>query len=372
MRADVDAVASLVGFARTLRAAGVEAGPDRVQAMVTALADLDAARSSDVYWAGRLTLCAGPDDLPRYDVAFRAWFGGEDVPPLLTVPRVETRHAVAVSTDDAADAADNGEPSGVAAASRTEVLRHRDVALLTALERAELRRMLAMLAAPAPQRRSRRLRPDSRGALAAHRTVRALLERGGEPARLRHQRAGVRGRRVVLLVDVSGSMSGYADALLRYAHACVRRRPGTEAFTLGTRLTRVTRELSERDGDSALARVSAVVDDWEGGTRLGANLKQFLDRYGQRGTARGAVVVVASDGWERGDPTQLGEQMQRLHRLAHRVVWLHPHRGREGYQPLTAGMVAALPFCDDFLAGHSLACFQELSRLLSEEGRTRA
>jgi uncharacterized protein with von Willebrand factor type A (vWA) domain len=370
VRGDADAVASLVGFARTLRASGVEAGPDRVQAMVAALADLDAARSRDVYWAGRLTLCAGPDDLLRYDVAFS---GGEDAPPLQPVPRVEVRHAVNVAADqDDAGPDDDGERSGLAAASRTEILRHRDVALLTALERAELRRMLAMLAAPAPHRRSRRLRPDARGGLDAHRTVRAMLERGGEPARLRHHRPGLRNRRVVLLLDVSGSMSGYADALLRYAHACVRRRPGTEVFTLGTRLTRVTRELSERDGDAALARVSAVVDDWNGGTRLGANLKQFLDRYGQRGTARGAVVVVASDGWERGDTTQLGEQMARLHRLTHRVVWLHPHRAREGYQPLTAGMVAALPHCDDFLAGHSLACFQELSRLLSDGGRTRA
>jgi uncharacterized protein with von Willebrand factor type A (vWA) domain len=365
---DSAVVASLVGFARTLRAAGVDAGPDRVQAMVAALADLDAARSSDVYWAGRLTLCASPDDLPRYDRAFASWFGGEAPPKLRAVRTVRLPREVALPVDDVSLELE-GRPSRAPTASRQEVLRHRDVALMTTVERAELRRMLAMLDAPAPVRRSRRLRPQRSGLLDPHRTVRAMLERGGEPARLRHQRPGVRPRRLVMLIDVSGSMSAYADALLRYAHACVRRRAHTEVFTLGTRLTRITRELSVREPDAALAQVSAVIEDWSGGTRLGAELKAFLDRYGQRGAARGAVVVIASDGWERGDPAQLGEQMARLHRLAHRVLWLHPHRGRSGFEPLTAGMAAALPFVDDLLAGHSLACFERLSRLISRTAR---
>jgi uncharacterized protein with von Willebrand factor type A (vWA) domain len=147
----------------------------------------------------------------------------------------------------------------------------------------------------------------------------------------------------------------------------VRRRAGTEVFTVGTRLTRISRELRRRDADLALAAVARAVPDWSGGTRLGELLRAFLDRWGQRGTARGAVVVVASDGWERGDPGVLAEQMTRLHRLAHRVVWVNPHRGRAGYQPLTAGMAAALPHVDDFVSGHSLAAYEELAIVLSTD-----
>jgi uncharacterized protein with von Willebrand factor type A (vWA) domain len=171
---------------------------------------------------------------------------------------------------------------------------------------------------------------------------------------------------VVLLVDVSGSMSPYADALLRFAHAAVRARPAsTEVFTIGTRLTRVTRELRLRDPDRALAAGGSAIPDWSGGTRLGEVLKAFLDRWGQRGTARGAVVVICSDGWERGDAELLGEQMARLRRLAYRVVWVNPHKGRAGYEPLTGGMQAALPHVDVFVSGHSMAAFEELSGVIS-------
>ncbi len=171
----------------------------------------------------------------------------------------------------------------------------------------------------------------------------------------------------MLLLDVSGSMAPYADAYLRFAHATVRRRRRTEIFTLGTRLTRVTRELSELDPNAALTTAAAIVPDWSGGTRLGELVRAFLDRWGQRGTARGAVVVIASDGWERGDPMLLGTQMARLARLAHRIVWVNPHRGKAGYAPLTGGMAAALPFVDDFVAGHTLATLEELAELLSRE-----
>ncbi len=370
------AVGSLVGFARTLRSGGVDASPDRLQAMVLALSvaspHFDASRSRDVYWAGRLTLCSGPDDLPRYDRAFAAWFGGDELPMLRSELAVRVPREVALPSDPGGTGETGPDPVRTATASDTEVLRNRDVARLTGRERAELRRMIAMLDAPAPVRPSRRTRPSRRGPLDAHRTVRAMLERGGEPARLRRHDTSVRPRRIVLLLDVSGSMAAYSDTLLRYAHACVRSRPRTEVFTLGTRLTRVTRELAARDADAALAALSTVVADWSGGTRLGADLKEFLDRYGQRGTARGAVVVLASDGWERGDTTLLGEQMARLHRLAHRVVWVQPHKARPGYEPATAGMRAALPFVDDFVAGHSLAAYADLSALLSDQGRSRA
>jgi len=371
-RPDADLTGTLVGFARTLRAAGVDAGPDRVQAMVTALAELDAASRHDTYWAGRLTLCSGPDDLPRYDRAFEAWFGGRDGGRLRPRTRVRVPRQVAVAVPGDATAGDPQEASGLATASATEVLRHRDVARLTGAEREELHRMLGLLRAPAPSRLSRRMVPTGSGALDPRRTVRAMLERGGEPARLRRRRRSQRPRRVVLLIDVSGSMAPYAEALLRFAHAAARRRPGTEVFTLGTRLTRVTRELAVPSPDAALAAVSAAVADWSGGTRLGADLKAFLDLFGQRSVARGAVVVIASDGWERGDAAPLAEQMARLARLAHTVVWVNPHKARPGYQPLVAGMAAALPYVDDFVAGHSFAAFEELAALLSGPGRRGA
>jgi uncharacterized protein with von Willebrand factor type A (vWA) domain len=184
-------------------------------------------------------------------------------------------------------------------------------------------------------------------------------------ARLHHERPHQRPRRVVLLVDISGSMAPYADALLRFAHAARRGSAPVEVFTLGTRLTRVTRELSHRDPEVALRAVAAAVPDWSGGTRLGVLLRSFLDTWGQRGLARGAIVVVLSDGWERGDPQLLGEQMARLHRLAHRVVWGNPLRARPGYAPLAAGMAAALPHVDAFVAGHSIEALERLAALVA-------
>ena len=363
-----DVVDTVLTFARTLRHAGVAASPDRVEAMLEAVGALDVLDPTAVYWAGRLTLCGNPDDLERYDAAFAAYFGGER--PRLRpsaeqqqVRRVAVAAPLEAGTGEGAD--DAPAPELAAQASADEVLRHRDVADLTAAEREHLRRLFALLQPAAPMRPSRRRRPSPAGSVHPARTVRRALREGGEITRLVHRRAAPRPRRVVLLVDVSGSMSPYADALLRFAHAAVRARPATtEVFTIGTRLTRVTRELRLRDPDRALAASGHAIPDWSGGTRLGEVLKAFLDRWGQRGTARGAVVVICSDGWERGGAELLGEQMARLRRLAHAVVWVNPHKGREGYQPLTGGMQAALPWIDSLVAGHSLAAFEELTGVI--------
>ena len=361
-----DVVDTVLGFARTLRVAGVTASPDRVEAMLAAVAALDVLDATDVYWSGRLTLCAGPDDLDRYDAAFAAYFGGESPRPVPPAAQQLQRTVTTAPLDPGQGEGDGDSPPDLAGqASADEVLRHRDVAELTGAEREQLRRLFALLAPAAPMRLSRRRRPSPHGAVHASRTVRRALHDGGEVTRLLHRRARPRPRRVVLLVDVSGSMSPYADALLRFAHAAVRARPAaTEVFTIGTRLTRVTRELRMRDPDKALAASGSAIPDWSGGTRLGEVLKAFLDRWGQRGTARGAVVVVCSDGWERGGTDVLAEQMARLRRLAHAVVWVNPHKGREGYEPLTGGMQAALPSVDHFVAGHSLAAFQELAGVI--------
>jgi hypothetical protein len=248
------------------------------------------------------------------------------------------------------------------------VLRTRDIAGLSADERAELARLVAAFAIRGEARPGRRHRSTRRGQVDRRRTIHAALGADGELARLHHRGRRPRPRRVVLLVDISGSMAPYADALLRFAHAARTARTGDsglEVFALGTRLTRITRELTHRDPEVALRAVAAAIPDWSGGTRLGVLLREFLDVWGQRGLARGAVLVVLSDGWERGDPALLGEQMARVHRLAHRVVWANPLRARPGYAPLAAGMAAALPHVDQFVAGHSIASLEALASVVA-------
>lgn len=364
----MDVLPSAVGLARTLEAAGADVGPERTSRFVAALAELDAGDRGQVYWAGRLTLCATDADLRRYDAVFEAYFAG-DRPPALRrsrVPRpVPVQGDVATGEQPTADDTPGGPESLTAPASPVELLRHRDIASLTPAERAALHRLLAIFAMSGELRRSRRKRPAPRGRIDASRSTRELLRRGGEPAQLRYRGRRQRPRRVVLLVDVSGSMSAYADALLRFAHAASRGGAPVEVFTIGTRLTRVTRELATRDPDAAMAAASASIADWSGGTRLGELLKDFLDRWGWRGMARGAVVVVLSDGWERGDAALLGASMARLHRLAHRVVWANPRKARPGFAPLAAGMAAALPHVDDFVEGHSLAALEHLARVVA-------
>ncbi|MGX7824101.1 vWA domain-containing protein [Actinokineospora sp. 24-640] len=361
----MDPLPGLTGFAAALRGAGVACGADRVRAYLAAAAALDAGDPARLYWAGRLTLCGEPDDLPRYDDAFRAWFG-DDLPRAArpAPPRPRPRRSTLAALTGVPDTASgDAQPHADPAASDAEVLRHRDIGGLTAAERAHLRELLARLRPDPPLRRAARKRPDRRGTLDADRVLRAMRATGGEPVLLPRERAHTRPRRVVLLVDVSGSMRPYADALLRFSHTVARRSPATtEVFTLGTRLTRLTRQLRQRDPELALTAAARAVPDFAGGTRLGETLRAFLDRWGQRGVARRAVVVLFSDGWERGDPALLGEQARRLSRLAHRVLWVNPHAGADTYRPVQSGIAAALPHIDVLLAGHSLATLDELLR----------
>lgn len=371
-----DAVTTVVALARALRAAEVPATQERTQQAVRALSALDPTRRTDVYWAGRLTFCADPQHIARYDAVFAAVFGGPGG-PAQRVPMPARSIRVAPHAPLVADPGEGEEleDSAVlrAAASSAEILRQRDIASMSPAELAALHRALAALALPGELRRSRRWRGAPHGPIDPARTVRALLRAGGEPVRPYRHSHRRRPRRVVLLVDVSGSMSAYADALLRFAHAATRRHPApTEVFTIGTRLTRVTRAMASRNPQVALGAVGEQVPDWSGGTRLGALLREFLDTVGQRGLARGAVVVVLSDGWECDDAAALGEQMARLSRLAHRIVWANPRKGQPGYAPLAAGMAAALPYVDDFVAGHSLAALERLAAVVGGHARQPA
>jgi uncharacterized protein with von Willebrand factor type A (vWA) domain len=360
-----DAVDSIVGLARTLRAAGAPASPDRVHNTLRALQLLRPARRDDVYWAGRLTLCDTPADIERYDRVFAAYFGDRpaSIQRRARVNRPQLQ-LVASGGMEAPEEDQGGEPTGArSAASSEEVLRHRDIATLSVADRDQLRLLLARLALPGETRSTRRMQVARRGPIDGRRTVRAWLAAGGEPAQLKRHRHAQRPRRVILLVDVSGSMGAYADALLRFSHAAARRRGRgpTEVFALGTRLSRLTKELHQADPDEAMSAVATAMPDAGGGTRLGLLLKEFLDQWGQRGLARGAVVVVLSDGWERGDPALLGEQTARLQRLAHRVVWSNPRKAAPGFAPIAGGMAAALPHVDDFVEGHSLEALLHLA-----------
>ncbi len=359
----------LLAFTRALRSAGMNVTHDRSTSFLQAAALVGTDHSEGTYRAGRATLCAGPDDLVRYDHVFAAWFGAREQLPR-TVPRERPREISApLPLGEFGEVGGEVDTDVVrAAASAREVLQHRDVAALGPDEKALLDAMIRSLRPRTPRRRAHRRTPWRRGEIDAHRTLRTTLRQLGEPGRVEHRRRGTTPRRIVLLVDVSASMRPYADALLRLAHLVSTGattsgsggRGRVEVFTLGTRLTRITSPLRTSDPERALVRAGEQVPDWSGGTRLGETMKAFLDRWGARGMARGAVVVVFSDGWERGDCAELGEQMERLQRLAHRVVWVNPHRGKEGYEPVQRGIAAALPFCDDFVAGHSLSAFAEV------------
>ena len=362
----------LVGFVRSLRRAGLAVSVGSTVVFAEAVAAVGGTDTRQVYWAGRATLVTRPEDVGVYDRVFaEVWRGF-----------VADQDAVATKTltlvmddqdDDAEEPPADGDEDGIDGPtllvrfSPHEVLRHKDFAAYTHAELDEAHRLMADLHLAGALRRSRRRRPSrhQRGHPDVRRTVRHALRTGGEAVERRHTEPDQRPRRVVLLCDVSGSMEPYARALLRFAHAAVVGRSRVEAFALGTRLTRITRELSSRDPDMALGRAGAAVEDWSGGTRLGEGLRRFNDQWGVRGMARGAVVVILSDGWDRGDPEELAEQMGRLHRVAYRVVWVNPLKASPGYEPLARGMAAAMPYIDEFVEGHSLASLEELGQVIS-------
>lgn len=364
-----------VAFARVLRGAGLSVPVGSVIDYSRGLAAVGFTRAARVYWAGRATLVTRLEDVAMYDRAFAAFFTGAWVELRAAPPALEV--VLALDTGDEDDDEpldDSGTESDVPVLavrwSATETLRHRDFAAYSPAEFDEARRLMSDLRLAAAFRRSRRLRPSHQHG--AHRrpdlrrTVRAALRTGGEPIHRPSRERGERPRRLVLLLDVSGSMEPYARAFVRFLHAAVIGRTRVEAFALGTRLTRVTRELAARDPDAAIAAAARRVVDWSGGTRLGDCLREFNDTWGVRGMARGATVVILSDGWDRGSPDALAEQMLRLQRVAHSIVWVNPLKASPGYAPLAQGMAAALPYVDAFVEGHSLAALETLVAVVAD------
>jgi uncharacterized protein len=367
-RPDVGRVA--VAFARVLRGAGLEISVGATLGFARALGCVGFSTSSGVYWAGRATLVHRPDDIAGYDRAFAAFWtgvpaGGADEPADPTAAAFDVELPPGADDDDAASR--RPQPTVTVRWSPVEVLRERDFASYTPAEFAQARRLMADLRLTGSRRPSRRRKVTrSHGTPDLRRTVRRSLRAGGEVAQPVFNKTGTRPRPLVLLLDVSGSMEPYARAFVRFVHAAVVSRTRVEAFALGTRLTRVTRELSSRDPDAAVHAAASRVADWAGGTRLGEGLRAFNDEWGIRGMARGAIVVILSDGWDRGEPEALAEQMARLSRVAHKVVWVNPLKASPGYAPLAQGMAAALPHVDVFVEGHSLAALEEVAAVISQ------
>ena len=354
-------------LAARMRAAGARVGVGDVLTGHRALAAVDAASRDDAYHALRAALCASRSDLAAFDRAWAQTFVSDRDPSSLD-DLMRAAHAVlprAAAPSEARMPLSVADEAVPAAYSGEELLLGKDFALYTAAERVAARALLARLARRGPQRRSRRTRATRRrrDAHDARATLRAALRHGGEPAERRFREPVLRQRPLVLVVDVSGSMEPYARMLLQYAQAAVAARRRVEAFALGTRLTRITRELAGRDPDRALARATDRVVDLGGGTRIGAALGELNRVHGRR-LGRGAVVVILSDGWDRGEPEELSAEMARLARTAHRLVWLNPLASAETYEPLTRGMRAALPHTDHLLPGNSIASLLVLADLM--------
>lgn len=367
----------VAGFAVALRAAGLSVPTGSILSFTEALRLVGLDDPGRVYWAGRATLVRRREDIDLYDQVFVSYWH-DIVPALQLAPSVMT--PVTLGVDDGGPDADGSSPTEAERGdmqalrySAVEILKSSDMATLSAEEWAEAQRLIATLRVTTELRPSRRTRPSrrlNRGHPDLRGTVRRNIPTGGVLIRRAWRAPVERPRRLVFLLDVSGSMEPYARGLARFAHAAVasRRAGRVEVFTMGTRLTRVTRELGRRDPDAALRAVAGAVADWSGGTRLGASLQDFNDRWGVRGIARGAIVVICSDGWDRGDPEVVAAEMARLARVARRVVWVNPLKASPGYAPLARGMASALPYVDQFVEGHSVSSLEHLAELIGGRG----
>jgi len=362
-------VPALAGFGRELRATGLPVGTGQVLSFCRGLARLDPTDLRDVYWSGRTCLVSRHDDLAAYDDAFARYFLGAPAQRLVVTaggtPAIDERRPALHAPAPAAGTERETSPRDVGhAASDVEVLRGKDFADCDPDELAAIGRLLAGLVIATPWRKSRRTqrarkgtRPDLRRALREH-------VRDGAVRDIPRRRPRVRPRPLVLLLDVSGSMSAYSRALLQFAYAVTRGPGRVEVFCFGTRLTRVSGALARRDPDEALRQAADAVVDWEGGTRIGDSLREYLRSWAWRGGCRGAVVVICSDGLERGDPDVLAAAMARLARLAYRIVWVNPLKAGPAYEPATRGMRAALPHIDLLVSGHNLASLAELATVI--------
>ena len=359
----------------------MEAGPRRLTDATRALNHIDLKRQNDFRNALRAVFVARKEDIPTFEAAFDIFWAPPDpraaagaMPgrsralPLSPERAKAWAKALGLSSSQMNREQDASTiPASSSGYSAEELLRHKDFEQLTWQETEQVRRLLEQAPWRVAERKTRRLRPAKSGRIDLRRTARHAIRSSGELMSLFRRRPRLRRRPLVLICDVSGSMERYSRLLMIFAHA-IARREDLEAFVFSTRLTRVTRLLRHRDLDRALDSVSKRVHDFSGGTRIGDALADFNRHWARRVLGHGAIVIIVSDGWDRGDPTQLTAELIHLRRSAHRLIWLNPLIGSDGYQPLTRGMVAALPHCDDFLAANNVQALDDLGRLLANLG----
>jgi uncharacterized protein len=420
-----DYAALAAALATALRTAGLPAGPDRSERLAGALTVMRATTIAQLHACALATMVSGPSQIDAFERVFNEMFragpsgprrpevtapqqnmivesaeradgsaeeesqapGPDELPPelaglddALSNGGAREREAESPADDESAD----GLPAVRRVASMTERLRERDFAQLSLTELAQLATLMRELVIAVPPRRTRRYRPKKDGArLDMRRTMRQATRTGGEPVRIARRAVRSRQRRLVVLCDISGSMEPYARAILQLMYVAARSsgavggggsgfsgpsrdatRPRTEVFTFATRLTRLTPFLASASPETMLAKAGEAAPDWAGGTRIGAALRDFNDRYGVRGMARGAIVLIISDGWETGDPALLGVQMARLHRIAYRIVWANPRTQSERYRPEVGGMAAAWPYCDAVVSAHNFEALGDLLEAL--------
>lgn len=389
----VDLAAIAAAFGHRLHAAGIPITPERSARFARAIVIADPADLGALYWLGRTTLLSAHDQTDVYDRLFTQFFRGEfrlgefadsasNQQPIATAPGdapnpgqsqpssgTSQPHGTGASPSQR-PAAEQAEqtPSVLAAMSTTERINDRDFSECSDEELELIRRLVEQLPLVPPTRQARRLRINRNG---RRWDVRSTLRRshrtGGDPVDLVLRRRNERPRRVVLIADVSGSMEPYARVYLHLMRGAVQALRA-EAFVFATQLTRLTRPLTESHADVAYRRAAAAARDWSGGTRIGAALNDFINTFGRRGLARGAIIVIVSDGWEVDEPAGITQAMQRLSRLAHRVIWVNPRKAAPGYEPLVRGMAAALPYVDTFVSGHSVNALRDVMDAIGSPG----
>jgi uncharacterized protein len=384
---ELDLPAVAASFGRRLHDAGVPTTAERSARFAEALSLVRPVSRRRLYWTARAILVSDATQVRAFDAVFRAVFGSragdeavppEDartvpVPPDERKPAADRRHgesdapppAGGASTRPPGDGAGDDDLREVAvpvAASEEERLRTKRFDALEPAELARLYHLMSKIAIATPERRTRRADHDRRGEhVDMRRTLRGSLRTAGDPIRLARRRRRVVPRRIVMLCDISGSMEPYARAYLQFLTCAAGAGTKAEAFVFATRLTRITRALQTRSPAQAIQRAAAAAPDWSSGTRIGDALREFNDRHGRRGMARGAVIVIISDGWERGDPTLVGREMARLRRLAHRIVWVNPRVSARNFAPRAGGMAAALEHCDALVSGHTLDALEAVA-----------
>ena len=400
---DLPAVAS--AFSRRLHDAGVPVTTERAARFAQALAVVRPISRRRLYWTARATFVTDRTQVPAFDSVFFGVFGGgprrrdgsvvDDAQTALAPPEEEPGATDRVFSPKLGESLRASGLTGSSSrprneperepeempvpvlASDDELLRTKRFDALEPDELAQLYRLMTRLRVATPPRRTRRAKRDRRGErIDMRRTLRGSLRTAGDPIRLARRRRRIVSRRLVLLCDISGSMEPYARAYLQFLTCAAGARvggargvggvggPQSEAFVFATRLTRLTRALASRNPERAIQRAAAAAPDWSSGTRIGDALKAFNDRHGRRGMARGAVVVILSDGWERGDPALVGREMERLRRLAHRIVWVNPRVSARGFEARAGGLVAALPYCDALVSGHNLEALDEVAEAI--------